>query len=72
MIIIVGPLNTDEQRGDMAEAAGLYGAVPAALCDFDWASVTDVYRLPGWATCPEAEAVAIVAEIAGAVVTDVR
>ncbi|MGW0468284.1 hypothetical protein ACWDX6_23915 [Streptomyces sp. NPDC003027] len=56
MIILIGPQTTDEEEGDLAEAAGLYGAVRMHSPGVDWAEVEAFHCLPGWEKCPIATA----------------
>lgn len=55
MIVLIGPQSTDDERGDLAELAGLLGAV-CMNPDVDWASVTRFLVAPGWQDCPTASA----------------
>ncbi|MEV7425206.1 hypothetical protein [Streptomyces sp. NPDC091212] len=68
-IIMTGPQSTADEREDLAELAGLYGALLACDPGVNWASATGAYCAHGWEVCPLA--VADVA-IAGALGIDVR
>ncbi|MEU1092120.1 hypothetical protein [Streptomyces sp. NPDC005877] len=50
--MLTGPQRTSEQRGELAEAAGMIGAVAVGVTEIPWLDVNELYRLPGWETCP--------------------
>ncbi|MFJ6720535.1 hypothetical protein [Streptomyces sp. NPDC091259] len=52
MIVMTGPQGTAEERGDLAELAGLYGALLVCEHPIMWAAVVALYRIAGWQTCP--------------------
>ncbi|MFG2292010.1 hypothetical protein [Streptomyces sp. NPDC048603] len=62
MILITGPQQTPDERGDLAESAGLYGA--RLVCDdtVQWAEAELMLCLPGWEFCPLAIADVAIAE----------
>lgn len=62
MIVMTGPQGTAEERGDLAELAGLHGAVLVGAHCVIWAQVQALYRLSGWAVCPLALADVTMAE----------
>lgn len=49
---MTGPQRTVDERGDLAEIAGLYGALLVGTHSIHWASVQGLYRLSGWDMCP--------------------
>lgn len=69
MIIITGPQDTDEQRGQLDEMAGLLGACTVSSGDVPWADVTDLYCLAGWESCPLAVADVKIAALFGLTIT---
>jgi hypothetical protein len=52
MIVMTGPQRTAEERGDLAETAGLHGALLVGEHPIAWAAVRALYRLAGWRSCP--------------------
>lgn len=62
MIVITGPQGTADERGDLAEAAGIYGALVVGQHAVQWSDVTTLYRLPGWDLCPRALADVLIAD----------
>lgn len=65
MIILTGPQTTDDERGDLIEAAGLIDARLTSSTDIDWFAVTAFFLLDGWETCPLAVADVAVASAFG-------
>ncbi|MFE6493369.1 hypothetical protein [Streptomyces sp. NPDC057748] len=53
MIILTGPQRTPDELGDLAEMAGLLGAVVlnGDAAQYALADVEAVYRMPGWESC---------------------
>lgn len=49
---MTGPQRTEEEKGDLAEAAGLHGALLVGEHPITWAAVRALYRLAGWSECP--------------------
>jgi hypothetical protein len=52
MLVMTGPQSTDDERGDLAEVAGLHGALLVHEHHVIWPEVTALYRLHGWDACP--------------------
>jgi hypothetical protein len=65
VIIVTGPQGTDEERGLIAEVAGLYDGIPAYSAVLQWAAATALYCLTGWEKCPFAVADVTIAETFG-------
>ncbi|KUF18828.1 hypothetical protein AT728_07270 [Streptomyces silvensis] len=65
MIIVTGPQGTDDERGDVAEAAGLMGGLPSYSHAVQWAAATALVCLDGWERCPLAVADVTVAASLG-------
>jgi hypothetical protein len=62
MIVITGPQRTDEERGALAEVAGLRGALLTHMHYVEWAAVSVLYALSGWDECPLSMADVVMAE----------
>ncbi|MEV0444050.1 hypothetical protein AB0I84_18785 [Streptomyces spectabilis] len=71
MIIVTGPQGTDDERGDVAEAAGLMGGTPSYSDAVRWATATALVCLDGWQCCPLAVADVTVATSLGLAVRQV-
>ena len=65
MIIVTGPQGTDEEVGQLAEAAGLLGGLPAYAATLQWAAATALYCLAGWEHCSIAVADVTIAQACG-------
>ncbi|MFF1625614.1 hypothetical protein [Streptomyces sp. NPDC058272] len=65
LIIVTGPQATDEERGQLAELAGLLNAHTVTCPDVRWADVTEMVALDGWEACPVSVADVTVAEQLG-------
>lgn len=61
MIVITGPQATPEDRGLLAELAGLHGANPYGAA-VNWPLVSALYCVKGWESCPTAVADVSIAE----------
>ncbi|HLL34170.1 MAG TPA: hypothetical protein VK545_09825 [Streptomyces sp.] len=62
MIIVTGPQSTDDERGLIAEVAGVLDGLPAYSVTLQWAAATALYVLSGWEKCPTAVADVAIAE----------
>ncbi|MFF1417580.1 hypothetical protein [Streptomyces sp. NPDC058280] len=65
MIILTGPQSAADQRGNLAEMAGLIDARLTCSTDVVWADVTALYYMDGWEDCPLAMADVDVATLMG-------
>ncbi|MFD9442109.1 hypothetical protein [Streptomyces sp. NPDC060001] len=65
MIIITGPQGTDDERGFLIEMAGLLDAHTTFSLAVQWATVTAMYCLSGWESCPLAVADVSIGEAFG-------
>lgn len=65
LIIVTGPQTTDDERGQLAELAGLMDAHTVTCPDVLWATVTEMVALDGWELCPAAVADVTIAESLG-------
>ncbi|MEU7039805.1 hypothetical protein AB0A77_01950 [Streptomyces varsoviensis] len=55
MDVLTGPQHTPDERGDLAERAGLMGLHVFLPLDSDvWLSASKLYLLPGWEQCSAA------------------
>ncbi|MFF4478730.1 hypothetical protein ACFY1A_17170 [Streptomyces sp. NPDC001520] len=70
MDVLTGPQRTPEERGHLAETAGLLDITPALSPDIPWWAVNVLYRLAGWDRCPAALADVAVATAMGIVMKD--
>jgi hypothetical protein len=50
--VMTGPQRTADERGELAELAGLHGALLVSEHYIPWAAVRALYRLAGWNACP--------------------
>jgi hypothetical protein len=69
--MLTGPQRTPDERGNLAELAGVYGAVTASCSTFNWCTVAMVYRIAGWDECPTARADVAVADAMALPIVDV-
>jgi hypothetical protein len=70
MRVLTGPQNSPEQRGNLAELAGLHGLTPSLTADVQWWNVSTLYRACGWDTCACAVADVAIADAFGIPVLD--
>ncbi|MFJ5103225.1 hypothetical protein [Streptomyces sp. NPDC088554] len=63
--IMTGPQSTADEREDLAELAGLYGALLAYSPGLNWADANDVYCAAGWEKCSLAAADIAIADALG-------